>query len=108
MATPFARLMLLAAVCVSAQAQAPAGLDAPTVPETMPAAKAAPTVTFTGAPASAVYQTIFTVVATSNSGVTPTITATGSCSISGTTVTMTSGTGKWTMKAPWAATDSYL
>jgi len=74
----------------------------------MSAGKIAPTVSFTGAPASAVYQTIFTVVTTSNSGVTPTITAIGSCSISGSTVTMTSGTGKCTMKAQWAATTYYL
>jgi uncharacterized protein (DUF1800 family)/sugar lactone lactonase YvrE len=68
----------------------------------------APTVTFTGAPATGPYQSSFTVVATSNSGVTPTITVSGVCSLSGTTVTITSGTGTCTMTANWAANSNYL
>jgi hypothetical protein len=72
------------------------------------AEKAAPIVTFTGAPATAPYQSSFTVVATSNSGVTATITASGVCSISGTTVTMSSGSGTCTATAKWAATTYYL
>ena len=67
----------------------------------------AQTVTFTGAPATASYQSTFTVVATSNSGITPTITATGACSIGGTTVTITSGTGTCTMTANWAGNSYY-
>src|SRR5207302_2021412 len=49
---------------------------------------ATPTVTFTGAPASAYFNSQFTVSATTNASSTPTITASGSCTISGTTVTM--------------------
>ncbi|MGA9526766.1 MAG: Ig-like domain-containing protein, partial [Terriglobales bacterium] len=67
-----------------------------------------PTVSFTGAPASAAYQSTFTVSATSNSTSTPTITAAGACSISGTTVTMTLGTGTCTLTAKWAANNQYL
>jgi len=83
-------------------------LAAPTVTEVVTAAKATPTVTFTGAPASAPYQSTFTVASTANSGVTPTITTNSACSVSGTTVTMTSGTGKCTVTAKWAATAYFL
>ena len=65
-------------------------------------------VIFTGAPATASYQSTFTVTATTNTGITPTITAAGSCSISGTTVSMTSGTGPCTMTAKWAGNTDYL
>lgn len=81
---------------------------APQVTQSVTADKAAPIVTFTGAPASAPYQATFTVMATSNSGVTPTIAAAGACSISGTTVTMISGTGTCTVIAKWAANADYL
>jgi hypothetical protein len=81
---------------------------APTVTEsTTVAAAIAPTVTFTGAPMSANYQSIFNVATTTNAGVSATLTAAGSCSISGNTVTMTSGTGMCTMTASWPATDVY-
>jgi len=76
-----------------------------------------PTVTFTGAPASAAYQSNFTVTATTNASTLPTITvASGPCSVgsvSGTsasasaTVTMTSGTGTCTLAANWAADTNY-
>src|ERR1035441_2360595 len=83
-------------------------LAAPAVTETTAAAKAAQTVTFTGAPATAPYQSTFTVTATTNNGITPTIPATGSCSISGTTVSMKSGTGLCAMTAKWAGNTNYL
>jgi hypothetical protein len=67
-----------------------------------------PTVSFTGAPASAFYQSTFTVSATSNSTSTPTITAAGACTVSGTTVTMKLGTGTCTLTAKWAANPQYL
>ena len=51
------------------------------------------TITFTGAPANAVYNSTFSVTASASSGLTVTLGASGSCSISGSTVTMTSGTG---------------
>jgi trimeric autotransporter adhesin len=45
-------------------------------------------ITITGAPSAAAYGSSFTVAATSNVGVTPTITATGACTISSNRVTM--------------------
>jgi hypothetical protein len=50
---------------------------------------------------------MFTVTAMANSGITPTIRASGACTISGTTVTMTSGAGTCTMTAKWAANAYY-
>ncbi len=83
-------------------------LAAPTVTGTTTVARAiAPTVSFTGAPASASYQSTFTVVATTNASTVPTITATGACTISGTTVTMSSGTGTCFLRAAWASDDVY-
>jgi uncharacterized protein (DUF1800 family)/sugar lactone lactonase YvrE len=70
--------------------------------------KVAQTVTFTGAPATAAYESTFTLSATSNAGITPTITATGPCSISGTTVTIKNSTGTCTMKASWAGNNNFL
>ena len=83
-------------------------LAAQNVTESTTATKAAPTVTFTGAPATAQYQSTFTVVATTNSGVTATISPSGVCSINGTTVTMTSGTGTCGLTAKWVATKYFL
>ena len=66
-----------------------------------------PTTTFTGAPATAAYNTTFTVTATTNASTTAVITASGACSIVGNTVTMTSGTGTCTLTANWAADANY-
>ena len=83
-------------------------LTAPSVTGTTTVTRAiVPTVSFTGAPASASYQDTFTVVATTNASTVPTITATGACTISGMTVTMSSGTGTCFLKAAWAADDVY-
>lgn len=70
--------------------------------------KADPTVTFTGAPATATYASTFTVASTTNSSTSPVYTASGSCSNSGTTYTMTSGTGTCTSTVTWAADDNYF
>jgi hypothetical protein len=67
-----------------------------------------PTVTFTGAPPTAAYNTSFTVAATTNASTTAVITASGACSIVGNTVTMTSGTGTCNLTASWAADSTYL
>ena len=83
-------------------------LAAAAVKQSTTATEAAPTVTFTGAPSSAVYQSSFAVVATTNSGATPTIKASGACSVAGTTVSMSSGTGTCMLTARWAATTNYL
>ncbi len=82
---------------------------APTVTErTTVAAAQTPTVSVT-APASAPYQSTFTVIATTNASTTPTITAAPAtvCTISGTTVTMVNGIGTCTVTAKWAADDVY-
>jgi hypothetical protein len=78
----------------------------------------APSVSFTGAPASAAYLSTFTVTASSSNDTNvPTITSTGSCSVSNSvangttvtaTVTMTSGTGMCDPKAAWPAGGVYL
>ncbi len=70
----------------------------------------APTVTFTGAPASEPYQGTFSVPnATTNSSTLPVYTSGGSCSNSGgtTTYTMTSGTGACHEIATWPGDVDY-
>ena len=76
----------------------------------------APSVTFTGAPGSAVFGSTFPVTATTNASTMPTITGTGACSagpVSGTpanaaaTITMASGTGTCNLTAAWAADANY-
>jgi microsomal dipeptidase-like Zn-dependent dipeptidase len=73
------------------------------------ATKIAPTVTFTGAPATAAYGSQFAVSATTNATTVAVITATagGPCSVNGTTVTITSGTGVCSLRATWAADSNY-
>src|SRR5207245_5163702 len=75
-----------------------------------------PTVTFTGAPASAAYQSMFTVTATTNASTVPTITASGPCAVGGVSgtaantsapVSMTSGTGTCSLAANWAPDTNY-
>jgi len=68
----------------------------------------ASTVSFTGAPASAAYGATFNVSATTNASTTASITASGPCSISGTVVTITTGTGTCSLSANWAADSNYL
>ena len=87
---------------------------APQVTETVIAVKkvtkVAPTVTFTGAPASAAYLSTFTVTTTQNSGLTPVIRSLTAnvCSVSGGVVTMKKGTGTCTVKASWPSDDYYF
>jgi sugar lactone lactonase YvrE/uncharacterized protein (DUF2345 family) len=78
-----------------------------TATQSTTASKIAPTVTFTGAPASAAYKSSFTVASTTNASTTAAITSSGSCSNSGTSVTMTSGTGTCSLTATWAADSNY-
>jgi hypothetical protein len=80
-----------------------------------------PTVSFTGAPATAAYQSSFPVTATTNASTAAVITASGVCSVTGTpvtatsstgtvtatTVTMTSGTGTCSLTAYWPADANY-
>ncbi len=66
-------------------------------------APVAPTVTFDGAPDSAPYKSTFPVSATTNASTSAVITASGSCTIAGTTVTITKSTGMCTLKAAWVA-----
>jgi hypothetical protein len=67
-----------------------------------------PTVTFTGAPASAAYLSTFTVTATANASTTATIASSGGCSIGGNVVTMTSAAGTCQLTANWAADQNFL
>jgi hypothetical protein len=67
----------------------------------------APTVSFTGAPASAAYGSSFTVTATTNATTTATISASGACSNSGNRVTMVSGGGTCYLTASWGADGAY-
>jgi hypothetical protein len=61
----------------------------------------------TNAPASAIYDNSFNVAATASSGLTVAITTEGGCSISGTTVTMTSGTTDCVVKYNQAGNASF-
>ena len=81
--------------------------NAATASQSTTATKLTPTVTFTGAPGSAAYNSTFGVASTSNASTTAVITAGGACSITGTTVTMTSGTGTCSLGASWAADNNY-
>ena len=70
--------------------------------------KAAPSVTFTGAPATAAYQSSFAVVAATNASSTPVITAAGPCTVSSTTVMITQSSGTCLLKASWPADNNFL
>jgi uncharacterized repeat protein (TIGR03803 family) len=93
---------------IANQAGDSAYAPAPQATETTPAAKASPTVSFTGGPASAPYQSTFTVAATSSAGVSAAIGAGGACSVAGAAVTMTSGSGTCRLTAHWPSTSNYL
>ncbi|MGA3023791.1 MAG: choice-of-anchor D domain-containing protein [Bryobacteraceae bacterium] len=86
---------------------ADANYTAASLSQSTTATKIAPTVSFTGAPASAAYRATFTVAAITNASTTAVITAGGACSITGTTVTMTSGTGACSLTANWTADANY-
>jgi hypothetical protein len=81
--------------------------DATEVSHDAAATKIAPTVTFTGAPASAPYLGTFTVASTTNASTSPLYTASGVCSNVSTLYTMTSGTGTCTSTVTWAADSNY-
>ncbi len=70
-------------------------------------ALATPTVSFTGAPASAPFGSAFYVVATTNASTTAVITESGACSGSA-PVIMISGTGTCMLTASWAADSNYF
>jgi YVTN family beta-propeller protein len=66
------------------------------------------TITFAGTPATASYGSSFTVAASSTSALPVTITPSGVCSLSGSTVTITSGTGTCTLTASQAGNTNYF
>jgi hypothetical protein len=82
---------------------------APKVTQAVTATVAAQTIRFTtGAPSAAAYKTAFTVAATGgSSGNTVIFTSSGSCTNSGATYTMTSGTGTCSVIANQAGNSSY-
>src|SRR5204863_316590 len=61
----------------------------------------------THAPASAIFNSQFTVAATSNSGLAVSYSSSGACTNSGATFTMTSGTGTCTVKYDQAGDGNY-
>jgi hypothetical protein len=71
------------------------------------ATKISPSVSFTGAPSSAPYNSTFPVTATTNASTTASISASGACSIMGDTVAMISGTGTCYLTANWASDNNY-
>jgi microsomal dipeptidase-like Zn-dependent dipeptidase len=77
--------------------------------QTTTAAKISPSATFTGAPATDPYASSFPVSATTKASTAAVIAASAGsvCSISGLTVTMTSGTGTCSLTATWAADSNY-
>jgi putative lipoic acid-binding regulatory protein len=77
------------------------------VVRTVAAQKASQTVTFNQPASPATYNSTFTVYPTSNSGLPVTVTSSGACSISGNTVSMTSGTGPCTLTASQAGDANY-
>src|SRR5438552_4744689 len=77
------------------------------ITESVTAQKANQTITFTGAPANAVYNSTFSVTASASSGLAVTLGASGSCSISGLTVTMTSGSGICSLTADQPGDNNY-
>ena len=70
--------------------------------------RVAPTVSFTGAPASAACRSTFTVSASTSASTAASIKATGACTIAGSIVTMTAGTGTCSLTAAWAADTNHL
>ncbi len=70
--------------------------------------QAQPTVTFTGAPATASLGDSFIVTATTNGSTTATIAASGPCSISKGGITITGSTGTCMVTASWAQDTNYL
>src|SRR5438309_6326155 len=71
--------------------------------QTSTAEKITPTVTFTGAPASAAYQSTFTVASSTNSTTSPVYTSGGVCSNLGTAYTMTSRSEERSVGEAWRA-----
>ena len=81
---------------------------APALTESVSATPASQTITFaTNAPATALYNASFTVKATAGSGLAVAFSASGSCTISGATYTMTSGTGTCSVIANQAGNGNY-
>ena len=84
-------------------------LAATAVARTTTAQKAPQTITVTQAgPATAIYGTAFAVAATASSGLPVAIGASGACSIGGSTVTMTRGTGTCTVRFTQVGNENYL
>ncbi|HEY8826862.1 MAG TPA: MBG domain-containing protein, partial [Jatrophihabitantaceae bacterium] len=73
----------------------------------VPAGKSDQTITFVQPTSPAAYNSTFTVSPTASSGLTVSVAASGACSILGSTVTMTSGTGTCTLTASQAGNASF-
>ena len=76
--------------------------------QSVSARKIAPTLSFTGAPASAALNSRFVISASSNASTTPGITSSGACSLSGKSVTASAVPGKCSLIATWPSDANYL
>ena len=81
---------------------------APDVVQTFAIAQAAQTITFEQPASPATYGSTFNVAPTATSGLPVSVAASGGCTISGSTVTMTSGTVDCVLTASQAGNDDYL
>ena len=81
---------------------------APDVVQTFAIAQAAQTITFEQPASPATYGSTFGVAPTASSGLPVSVVASGGCAISGSTVTMTSGTVDCVLTASQAGNDDYL
>jgi len=92
---------------VQANTASTTNFNAGSVQQSVTIAKASQTITFAAPASPATYNTTFSVSPTSTSGLTVTVTPSGACSILGSTVTMTSGTGTCTLTASQAGNTNY-
>ncbi len=81
--------------------------SAPTVARSFTVDRKAQQITFAQPATSAVYNSSFTIGATSDSGLAVTLAASGVCTLNGSSVTMTSGTGTCTLTASQAGDLNY-
>jgi len=80
---------------------------APTVTQTVNATKLSQTITLSNVPASAVYNSSFTVTATASSGLQVSFSSSGGCTNNGATYTMISGTNSCLVTAQQAGNNNY-
>jgi hypothetical protein len=93
---------------LTASSAADSNYTAASAKQSTSATKIAPTVSFAGAPATAAYSAKFVVSATTNASTAAVIKSSGSCSISGTQVTISALSGTCLLTANWVTDNNYL